>query len=39
MKNLTTCVLNYTQVYFPYSTVTSAWQRSWLACTRTVNCF
>jgi len=28
MKNLTMCVPNYTQIYFPYSTVTSACQGS-----------
>jgi len=33
MKNLTTRVPNYTQIYFPYSTVTSACQDSGLACT------
>ena len=31
MKNLTTLVPNYTQIYFPYSTVTSACQGSRLA--------
>ena len=36
MKNLTTRVPNYTQIYFPYSTVTSACQGSLLACTCTV---
>jgi len=39
MKNLTTRVPNYTQVHFPYSTVTSACQGSGLACTRTVTIF
>jgi len=39
MKNLTTRVPNYTQIYFPYSTVTSACQCSGLACTRTVSIF
>jgi len=39
MKNLTTCVPNYTQIYFPYSTVTSACQGSGLACTCTVSIF
>jgi len=29
----------YTQIYFPYSTVTSACQGSGLACTRTVSIF
>jgi len=33
MKNLTTRVPNYTQIYFPYSAVTSACQGSRLACT------
>ena len=33
MKNLTS------QIYFPYSTVTSAWQGSGLVCTRTVSIF
>ena len=33
MKNLTTRVSNYTQIYFTYSTVTSACQGSGLACT------
>ena len=31
MKNLTTRVPNYTQIYFPYSAVTSACQGSGLA--------
>ena len=35
MKNLTTRVPNYMQIYFPYSTVTSAFQWSGLAWTRT----
>ena len=39
MKNLTTHVPNYTQIYFPYSTVTSACQGSRLACTWTVSIF
>ena len=39
MKNLTTRVPNYTQIYFPYSTVTSACQGSGLACTQTVTIF
>ena len=39
MKNLTTHVPNYTQIYIPYSTVTSACQGSRLACTRTVSIF
>jgi len=39
MRNLTTCVPNYTQIYFPNSTVTSACQGSWLACTRNVTIF
>ena len=39
MKNLTTCVPNYTQIYFPYSTVTSACQGSGLARNRTVTIF
>jgi len=39
MKNPTTCVPNYTQIYFSYSTVTSACQGSGLACTRTVSIF
>ena len=37
MKNLTTRVANNTQIYFPYSTVTSACNGSRLACTRTVS--
>jgi len=36
MKNITTRVPNYTQIYFPYSTVTSACQGSLLACNLTV---
>jgi len=36
MKNLTTRVPYYMQIYFPYSTVTSACQGSLLACTRAV---
>jgi len=39
MKNLTTRLPNYTQIYFPYSTVTSACQGSGLACTHTVTIF
>ena len=39
MKNLTTHVPNYTQIYFLYSSVTSACQGSRLACTRTVSIF
>ena len=39
MKNLTTGVPNYTQIYFPYNTVTSAWQGSMLACTQAVSIF
>jgi len=39
MKNLTTRVPNYTQIYFPYSTVTSACQGSGLACNHTVTIF
>jgi len=39
MKNLTTRVPNYMQIYFPYSTVTSACQGSRLTCTRTVSIF
>jgi len=39
MKNLTTHVPNYTQIYIPYSTVTSACQGSRLACTWTVSIF
>ena len=37
MKNLTTGVPIYTQIYFPYNTVTSAWQGSMLACTQAVS--
>ena len=36
---LTTSVPNLTQIYFPYSTVTSAWQGSRLACTHTITIF
>ena len=32
-------VPNYTHIYFPYSTVTSACQGSGLACTRNVTIF
>ena len=39
LKNLTTRVPNYTQIDFPYSTITSACQGSLLACTRTVSIF
>jgi len=39
MKNLTTRVPNYMQIYFPYSTVTSACQGSRLASTQTVSIF
>jgi len=39
MKKKTTRVPNYTKIYFHYSTVTSACQGSWLACTRTVSIF
>jgi len=39
MKNLTTRVLYYTQIYFPYSTVMSACQGSGLACSRTISIF
>ena len=39
MKNLTTHVHNYTQIYFHYSTVTSACKGSGLACSRTVSIF
>ena len=39
MENLTTCVPNYTRIYFPYSTITSGGQGSVLACTRTVTVF
>ena len=39
MKNLTTRVPDYTQIYFPYSAVTSACQGSRLACTLTVSIF
>ena len=37
MKNLTTRVPNYTQIYFSYITVTSVCQGSGLACTQTVS--
>jgi len=36
---MNTCYCNYTQIYFPYSTVTSACQGSRLACTWTVSMF
>jgi len=39
MKNLTTRVPYYMQIYFPYSTVMSACQGSRLACTWTVSIF
>ena len=39
MKKFTTHVPNYTQIYIPYSTVTSACQGSRLACTWTVSIF
>jgi len=39
MKDLTTRVPNLMQIYFLYSTVTSACQWSLLACTRTVTIF
>jgi len=39
MKNLTKRVPIYTQIYFYYSTVTSAFQGSLLACTRTFTIF
>jgi len=39
MKNLTTHVTYYTQIYFPYSTAMSACQGSGLACTWTVSIF
>jgi len=39
MKNLTTRVPNYTQIYFPYSTVSSVCHGSGLACSRTVSIF
>ena len=39
IKNLTTRVANYTQIDFPYRTVTSACQGSRLACTWTVSIF
>jgi len=39
MKNLTTRVPNYTQIYFPYIAVTSACQGRVLACTQTVTIF
>jgi len=39
MKNLTMHVPNSMHIFFPYSTVTSACQGSWLACTRTVSIF
>jgi len=38
MENLTTAVPNYTHIYFSYSTVTSACQGSWLACTLYPKC-
>jgi len=39
MKNFTTRVPYYMQIYFPYSTVMSACQGSRLACTWTVSIF
>jgi len=39
MKDLTTRVPNYMQIYFPYRTVSSACQGSGLACTWTVSIF
>jgi len=39
MKNLKTCVPNYTHIYFTHSTVTSACQGSGLACSRIVTNF
>jgi len=39
MKNLTKRVPNYTQIYFPFSTVMSACQGSGLACTQTISIF
>jgi len=39
MKNLTTHVPKYTQIYFPNSRVFSVCQGSGLACTRTVSIF
>ena len=39
MTNLTTCVPNYTQIYFSYSTVTFACQGRGLACSRNVTIF
>jgi len=39
MKNLVKHVRNYTQIYFPYNTVTSACQGTGLACTQTVSIF
>jgi len=39
MKNLTTRVPTYTQIYFSYSTVTYVCQGSGLACTRTISIF
>ena len=38
-KSYNTCVPNYMNIYFPYSTVTSACQGSGPACTRTVTIF
>ena len=38
-EDLTMHVPNYMHIFFPYSTVTSACQGSWLACTRTVSIF
>ena len=39
LTNLTTCVPNYTQIYFSYSTVTSACQGRGLACSCNVTIF
>ena len=39
MPNLTTCAPNYTQIYFPYSTVTSACHGSGLACSHNITIF
>jgi len=38
-KSYNACTFYYTQIYFPYSTVTSACEGSWLACTRTISIF
>jgi len=39
MKNLTARVPNYTHIYLPFTTVTSACQGSGLGCTLTVSIF